>query len=134
MGRLNEQTRKERDAIKQQMLDMKNDGKTYQEIADEFGVSKQRIQQMLSTGDARYFRYIKKTTCVYKGIRKYMNDNKISVAELVRRVYGYYHPKNLATIRNKLNGHTDISKQYIDKLLEVTGLTYEVAFEIESEV
>lgn len=134
MGILNVQLKQERDAAKHQMLDMKNDGKTYQEIADAFGISKQRVHQLLGTGDARYFRYVKKTTCIYKGIRKYMNDNKVSVAELVRRVYGYYHPKLFSTMVSKLRGSSDIQKRYIDKILEATGLTYEVAFELESEV
>ena len=133
-AKLNAQNKQERDAIIQRMIDMKNEGKTYQAIADEFGISKQRVQQLIGTRDARYFRHIKKTACIYKGIRTYLNDNKISVAEFVRRVYGCYHPVYMSRIMSKLRGSNDIQKRYIDKILEVTGLTYEVAFELEEDV
>jgi hypothetical protein len=134
VAKLNAQNKQERDAIIQRMIDMKNEGKTYQVIADEFGISKQRVQQLIGNRDARYFRYIKKTTCIYKGIRKYLNDNKISVAEFVRRTHGCYHPVYMSRLMSKLRGETDMQKRYIDKILEVTGLTYEVAFELEEDV
>ena len=126
-------TKQEREAIVQQMTEMKNGGKTYQEIADEFGISRQRVHQMISTGDPKFFRYITTSSCIYKGLRKYMNDNKVSMAELVRRTHGVYSPRNFYTTRNRLSGAVDIPKKHIDKILSVTGLTYEVAFELEVE-
>ena len=134
MARLSSQPNYNRAAIVQQMIDMKNSGKTYQDIADEFGVSRQRVFQMIGSGDPKFFRYISTKGCIYKGVRKYMNDNKISMAELVRKLYGNYVPRNFYSVRNKLSGVTDITKKHIDKILEITGLTYEEAFELESEV
>ena len=134
MARPNNCTKEERDNVVQQMLAMQNDGKTYQQIGEAFGISRQRVHQMIGGRDVRFFRHIGTKTCIYKGVRKYLNDNQISIAELVRRTYGIYHPKNFYSMRNRLSGVTDINKTYIDKILEVTGLTYEVAFELESEV
>ena len=134
MAKLNAQRQKERDALVQRMTDMKNNGKTYREIGEVFGVSRQRVCQMIGRGDTRFFRHVSAKSCVYKGVRKYLNDNKISIAELVRMVYGAYHPRNFYTMRNRLSGATDMPKSYIDKILEITGLAYEVAFEVESEV
>ena len=134
MAAYKKRTKQERDAIIQQMNMMRDSGKTYQEIAAHFNLSKQRIYQMIGSNNPQFFRYVKPTNCVYKGIRKWMNDNKISIAELTRKLYENYSPVNFARVCNRLNGSTDISKKHIDKILSITGLTYEVAFEIESEV
>ena len=117
-----------------QMICMKNEGKTYQVIADAFGVSKQRVYQLIGSGDVRFFRHISTKSCIYKGIRNWMNDNKISMAEFVRRLYGNYTPRNQANTIRRLSGRVDAQKRHIDKILEVTGLTYEVAFELEENI
>lgn len=133
MPRLTAEQRQQRNEIIAQMRQMHEDGKTYQEIGDMFGVSRQRIFQMIGGGDVKFFRKITPSQCIYKGIRKYMNDNKVSMMEMSRKVYGNTSPNNYQKTKGWLNGSLEIAKGRIDKLLAVTGLSYEVAFKIESE-
>ena len=134
MPRLQLDNKQQRDEIRRQMMQMYEDDKTYQEIGDAFGISRQRVFQMIGAGNPKRFRKITPLQCIYKGIRKFMNDNKISLNEMTRRVYGNTTPGNYQHTRKRLNGDIEISKTHIDKLLSITGLTYEAAFELESEV
>ena len=134
-SKLNANSKQEKESIKRQMIEMHDSGKTYYEIGEAFGISRQRVFQMIGgDGGPRYFRYITADACIFNGIRKYMNDNKVSFMEMTRRIHGETGPRYYQYTKGKLNGTIQLTKKYIDKLLEITGLTYEVAFELESEV
>lgn len=113
------------------MKSLHEKGFNYEEIGRKYGVSKQRVHQLISTTDTRYFRYITKEKCIYESIRKWMNENKVSIGELTRRIYGNKDPSNFTRTRDRLNGKIELSKTYIDKLLSTTNLTYEEAFKKE---
>ncbi len=59
----------------------------------------------------------------YPMIEKYMEENGISQAKLSRLCDIPY-----TTLNNFLNGRKDIKKSDIDKILQVTGMTYEECF------
>ena len=68
MPRLNVEGKQQRDDIASQMRQMHDDGSTYQEIGDAFGVSRQRVFQMIggsARDKVRYFRHISERQCVY---------------------------------------------------------------------
>jgi hypothetical protein len=120
---------KERAAM---MYKLNEEGKSYNEIAAIYGVSKQRVFQILRKGDKRYFRHISDRLVKYTGLRNWMNTNKISFTELVTRVFGYYHTENYNRLFQYLNsGHLRLP--LIKKILEVTGLTFEECFMEEDE-
>lgn len=106
-------------------------GMTYKQISEKYGVSKQRVQQLVG-GDTKHaiccFRGITEKDCIYPNLRKWMNDNKISKAELCRRMYGTSHPQCQDRLRVYLKGLTNPTKLNIDRLIKVTGLTYEELF------
>jgi hypothetical protein len=60
-----------------------------------------------------------------------MNDNKVTRREFLRRMGLVTHNTNYERFNNILRGEGDPQKHYIDKMLEVTGLTYEVLFEVK---
>lgn len=134
MAKLSSRPNYDKNAIIQEMLCMRNGGKNYSEIAQHFNISKQRVYQLIGNSNPSFFRHIQPTGCIYKGVRKWMNDNKVSVTEMTRRIYGNYNPCSYSAVRNRLCGLLDMNKKHIDKILQITGLTYEVAFELESEV
>lgn len=101
---------------------------TYAEIADTLGISKQAVARALAKGNPSYFQFISPKACVYTGLRKWMNANKVSMSELIRRCGLQAHPESVERYRNQLSGRTDLKKHMIDKILKVTGLTYEQAF------
>ena len=116
---------------KQRKEDMKKlyeSGMSLQEIADEMGISRQRVHQIIGKQNKSLFKPFTAKRCVYAGLRKWLNDNKVSTAELTRRLYGNTHGENYERTRLRLCGSKELNKTYIDKLLKITGLTYDEAF------
>lgn len=113
----------------QKILSARAEGQTYTEIAQRFGVSKQRVGQICGKQDARYFQYVSETGCVYPYWREWMNENMVSRRELVRRM-GLVEPDpgNAIVVGGYMRGEYDPPKRFIDRLIEVTGLKYEVLF------
>ena len=59
----------------------------------------------------------------YIGIEKYMGIEGISLREFAKKCN-----MPVSTISRFINGKTDIKKSNIDKILKVTGMTYEECF------
>ena len=111
-------------------LEARASGLKYKEIADMFGVSLQAVQQVCGQYNPRQFQYITEAGCVYPNLRKWMNENKVSRKEVIRRMgFADGNPQNANTFGEYMRGRCDPPKRVIDKLLEVTGLTYEVLFD-----
>lgn len=119
-------TSKER---KEWMLQLFDAGLTYQEIGDAAGVSKQRVFQLIGKSDRTRFRTITKEQCVFDGLRRYLNENRISLKELTRKMYGGLHPSSYDSLKHTLK-LTDclLTMPKINRILSATGLTYEEAF------
>ena len=102
-------------------------GLSYQQIADKHGVSIQAVC-MACAMQGGYFRPYTEDTCVYPYLRRWLNENRINRNEFIRRM-GLI-PRGNENIRFGLyfRGEHYPSKQTIDKMLAVTGLTYEQLF------
>ena len=111
----------------------RNKGLTFQEIADKYGVSRQCVAKACANYCPARFIPIDEYRCIYPNVRKWMNDNKVSVAELVRRLGLGGYSESQVRMRNYLDGYSDPPKKTIDKLLAITGLTYEEFFEREED-
>lgn len=108
-----------------------NAGMTLREIAAKHGLSYQRVHQIIggSTKNIKnWFKEIPSEECIYPNIRKWMNNNRITYAELSRRLWGQSHPAYYCRLHKYLLGASSLPKRVIDKLIEVTGLTYEELF------
>ena len=116
---------KERENRKKQMTRLYKGGMSYKQIAEKFGLSYQRVQQILGGSKENLFRGFTKERCIYSGLRKWLNDNKVSICELTRRLYGNNCSGNINRTRGMIKGKPELTKTYIDKLLKITGLTYE---------
>lgn len=113
------------------MVAMRQEGKTLQQIADEFGVTRQLVYNIVGgSTDRAHCYYVTEDQCIYPNIRKYINDRGISVTGFTRMVYGTYSTKMYTTLRRVLLG-SNCTKYIIDKILQTTGLPYEVAFSEE---
>lgn len=125
MSRFTSEEIKELEKRKKQMIRLYKGGMSYQKIADKYGLSYQRVQQICGGSKENLFRGFTKERCIYSGLRKWLNDNKVSVCELTRRLYGNNCSGNINRIRGMLKGKPELTKTCIDKLLKITGLTYE---------
>ena len=101
-------------------------GLTYKQIAEKYGVSVQCVQQACAKHSPAHYRY--NNTCIYPVLRKWMNDNKCCLAELLRRMGLTTHPGNYDRLVRILSGRSELKKSDIDILLRVTGMTYEELF------
>lgn len=133
MTRLTVEEFQEHEERKRQMDKLRKKGMSYQQIAWEFGVSKQRVFQIIGGSKENHFRPFNKERCIYVGLRKWLNDNKVSLNELTRKLHGNTNSNNRQRTRARIIGEVEIEKTFIDKILEITGLTYEKAFETEGD-
>lgn len=128
MRKLSPKEIKQREERKAYMRSLYESGMTYEEIGETLGVSQQRVYQMIGGEYKNHFRRVSEKSCVFVGLRNWLNDNKVNVSDLVRRIYGEFYAESHKRLASKLRGRTEFKKAEIDKLLEITGLTYEEAF------
>ena len=105
--------------------DLRNTGMSAQQIADRYGLTRQRICQISGPviRQADYFHERAVARVVFPGLRAWMITNRVGHAEMARRA-------GLAdnVLRRKLIGQVILNMDEIDAVLKVTGLTYEAAF------
>lgn len=108
-------------------------GMKYKDIAAKHGVCYQTVAQACASFCRARFTEHKPESVVYPNLRRWMNDNKITKAEFVRRMGKVPRSETLAPLSDWLRGDYYPSKKNIDKMLAVTGLTYEELFATEEE-
>lgn len=115
---------------KVEMYRMRLEGKSYQAIADRFGVSRQYVHQLF--GQKYKSEPYRNVNVQYTGLRKWMNESHYSVAKLARESGCTDH--SYGTITSYLQGSLRMDIDSIRKILRFTGLTFEEAFgETEQE-
>ena len=104
-----------------EMFRIRIEGRSLQEIGDRFGITRERVRQILNNP----VRIARASTikCVYPAISDYLKCNRISAYQFSSRTGITY-----ATLYNTLTVRTNPNKRVIDKILSETGLTYEEAF------
>lgn len=100
---------------------LREKGLTYEEIGDIFGISKQAVHEALNK-PRDGFRETTVRRVKYVGLRNWMLNNRVSLAELERRC------GDSCRMRRSLVGPYEPSKRNIDAILKITGLTYEECF------
>ena len=101
---------------------MRDVGMSYEQIADIFGVSKQRVHQVATREPSGgYFRAGAVRNIPYIGLREWMIENRVSISKL-RRMCG---------AKIDLSGNHAIRTQNAEKILQVTGLSFEECFRRE---
>ena len=94
-------------------------GATIREASEKYGVSYQRIQQMFPGVSRRGRKY----KCIYPNIGSWINLNCATLHKFAELI-GVSHE----SVHNYLAVERLPNKKLIDKILEVTGMTYEEAF------
>lgn len=108
-------------------------GLTYAEIAAKHGISKQRVAQVCAKRTNNYFKPYTAERVVYPHLRKWLNDNKITRREFIKRM-GYAYSAGIdSRLSVWFRGKSYPQKPTIDKIIAVTGLTYEQLFAREGE-
>lgn len=110
------------------MIKMRLDGYTYQEIADKYGISRQCVQQSIAnfTGKERAVKKSSLDKCIYPNLKKYMIGNNISMIKL-SKICGLSEASTGA-IREKLLGKRDFKISEIKAILKESGQMFEYLF------
>lgn len=102
---------------------MRLEGATLQECADHFGVTRQRMAQILPKIAERGRPRPNYSDIIYPNIAFWMKANRCNYTRLAQLCGVHYQP-----VRRALIGDAHPNKPLIDKILTVTGMTYEEAF------
>ena len=113
---------------KQRMIEMFEQGMTYEAIGKAEGISRQRVFTIIGGNVKPHFTVLTEKECVYVGIRNWLNENRMTRSGLTRAMYGFHHADRIKKVCDALRG-ADTHKHVIDAILRVTGLTYEQAFQ-----
>ena len=103
-------------------------GLKYREIAEKYGVSRQWVASACGKWQPSRFTPYDEKACRYENLRKWLNNEKLTRNELLRRLGLECHNKNYKRLLTILSGRCDFRKREIDKLIALTGLTYEQLF------
>ena len=100
-------------------------GMTYNEIAKKYGVSHQTVAQALGKYSPNRFKPYTAEEVVYPNLRRWLNEEKVSRREFARRIGWGGSASNTRYIGSWFGGTGYPQKQTIDRVLAVTGMTYE---------
>lgn len=107
---------------------MRFDGISIQEIADNFGVTREYIRKITPKISTKSVRSKNLELYIYPNISRWMQKNRVCASKLSKMI-----GTSASTVTNMLNGSVSTTKRIIDKVLEVTGMTYEEAFCVSNE-
>lgn len=113
---------------KTQIIKDRESGMTCQQVAEKHGTTKQYVSQITCRCRRSGHKTVTADQCIYPNLRNWMNDHKISRPELLDRMYLARASGNINKLRCILRGETMPKKDWIDGLLEATGMSYERLF------
>ena len=103
---------------------MRLDGYTLQEIGDKYGVTKERIRQMFAAVTTESG--ISRKNYIFPNIADWMVENNINQITLCKKL-----GCTQTAISNYLTGKRYPSYAFVELMLELTKMPYEVAFSKE---
>lgn len=119
---------------------LREQGKTYQEIGDIYGVSKQCVEQSIKGFEIRCNSRVRKDNydiekIMYRGVYDFFkNDNTMTASKLTRMIYGHSSSDISSRIMRLFKGESARTTiEEITKLIEVTDKSFEELFELRKE-
>lgn len=116
---------------KQQIIDLRSQGKKYREIAETVGVSFQYVALVCGKNGYAHFCPWTERDCVYIGLREWINENKFTRMGLVRELGYNVCAKTSIRLGKLMRGEAVMDKNLIDKFIALTGVPYEQLFRSE---
>ena len=103
------------------MFAMRANGCTLQQVADKYGITRERVRQILFA----YTAPRKEKVYAYPNISRWMEENGVTLSQLADNCKLSYN-----TVRGYLNGVRDPNFIFVQYILKETGMPFEVAFQI----
>lgn len=113
------------------MRELRNEGYTYQAIAEKFGCTKQCVQQLIGQRSRKNSVEIEKIA--YDGIYQvFRRDPRMTIRKFTTIVYGWEKPNHTVQekIRKFIRGDIEsrLTLTQINNICQCTGLSYENTF------
>lgn len=99
-------------------------GMTYRQIGEKYGVTYQSVYITCRNVDGTYKTVIGPKGCIYPNLRAWLNQDR-------ERSKRFFQAMKGCAIREILKGAQMPKKNAIDKMLALTGMTYEELFQEE---
>ena len=103
------------------MFAMRSNGCTLQQVADKYGITRERVRQILFA----YTAPRKEKVYAYPNISNWMEENGVTLSQLADNCKLSYN-----TVRGYLNGAREPNFIFVQYILKETGMPFEVAFQI----
>ncbi len=103
------------------MFAMRLNGCTLQQVADKYGITRERVRQILFA----YTAPRKEKVYAYPNISHWMAENGVTLSQLADNCKLSYN-----TVRGYLNGVREPNFIFVQYILKETGMPFEVAFQI----
>lgn len=110
----------------------RKNGATIKETAEKYGVSFSCVSSLTATRKLSQFKPFKPSQIIYPNLRSWMNYNEVSISELVRRFGGSQSTATKNKFGDFFKGRKELTRDAIEKIMAVTGMTYEQLFWQES--
>lgn len=107
---------------------LRDQGYTLEQIGLLLDISRARAGQLVARQGR--FQAVTDKHCPFVNLRAWMNKNRVSRAEFLRRMGYMNSPETIRRFGTYLRGEHQPRKDFIDKMLDVTGMTYEEMFKI----
>lgn len=105
-----------------EMIEMRNEGKSLAEIGQNFGISRQRVLQIIGNSAKYPGRPIK--NCVFPGIKNWLFEHRVGIKEMSEGLRCMCY----TTLHLKLCGKHLFTLPEVNAILAYTGMTFEEAF------
>lgn len=113
---------------KKQIIKDRESGMTCQQVAEKHGITKQRVSKIVNQRTPKAFKPITEEQCIYPNLRKWMNDKEFTISNLLYRMYFAPEGRSVDKLRRIMRGETVPKKDWIDAMIEATGMSYERLF------
>lgn len=120
----------DKDRVK--MFEMRVNGCTLADIADKYGITRQRVRQILQSNISNGAKMARgREGIIYPNIKKWLKDNDISIVEFAKLLGKEENIKMKTHTRlsHILKGKGDFTMTEVRSVLKVTNMTFEKAFE-----
>ena len=120
-----------------EIVEMRKNGATFQQIADSFGVSRQCIHEAFHKQTHGRWKRMRGhgfdiETIVYKGLYEHFKNNIFeTLTSFTTKIYGHPYNNGIPVLRNFVKGDSDsrFSITHIKRMCEITGKSFEELFE-----
>lgn len=118
---------------REQVMQLRAQNNTYQEIGNELGISRQRVGFYLKTVNPRGYKAWTKERCVYVGLREWLIENQCTARQFILRLGYTYANENVSRWNRLLTGKTRLNMDEIKSIIRLTGKTFEELFVVDKD-